>query len=473
MRGPSRRRFIQTAVAGSAGVLLVPRTYLFGAQTPPSRRINVAQIGCGRMGTDDMRGTMKHDLCRMVAVCDLDAKRAENARGLVEAYYKGKGESKVDVRAYHDYREVLARPDIDAVLVTVPDHSHALVALDAVLAGKDLHVQKPVTYGITEAIILRKAVRAKQRIMQTGSQQRSSKPWNTFRVATEAVRNGRIGQIKTIRIGIGQDEPKGKPPAPSPIPPTLDYERWLGPAPQQPYMEDRVHSQAAFDPKSGYGRPGWITTEDFGLGMITNWGAHHVDIAHWGMGMELSGPTTIEAKAAFMTGDVWTVHHTYHVEMLYPNGVLLIMDNTFPNGIRFEGTEGWVLCARGSAQVTASDPASGNQSEAKSLAASDPKLLTAPLGANAKRWAPSEDHYLDWLQAVAARRDPIAPIDESARSLEACAVAWIGMKLGRKLTWDPKKEQFVNDAEANAMCLRKPRSAAYDIVQVAKKAGLA
>lgn len=472
MSGSSRRRFIRTTVAGSAGLLFVPRTYLLGAQTPPSRRINVAQIGCGRMGTDDMRGTMKHDLCRMVAVCDLDDKRAENARGLVEAFYKGKGESKVDVKAYKDYREVLARPDIDAVIVTVPDHNHAIVALEAVLAGKDLYVQKPVTYGITEAMILRKAVRAKKRIMQTGSQQRSSKPWNTFRVATEAVRNGRIGQVKTVRIGIGQDAPKGKAPAPDTVPTTFDYERWLGPAPQQPYMEDRVHSQAPYDPRTGYGRPGWITTEDFGLGMITNWGAHHVDIAHWGMGMELSGPTAIDAKATFMTGDVWTVHHTYHVEMVYPNGVLLVMDNSYPNGVRFEGTEGWVFCARGAEQVTASDPKAANQEPSKALNASDMKLLTSPLGATAKRWQASTDHYLNWLEAIAARRDPIAPVDESARSLEACATAWIGMKLGRKLTWDPVKEQFVNDAEAQAMCLRKPRSAAYDIAQMAKKAGL-
>jgi myo-inositol 2-dehydrogenase / D-chiro-inositol 1-dehydrogenase len=472
MNGSSRRRFIRTTVAGSAGLLFVPRTYLFGAQTPPSRRITVAQIGCGRMGIEDMRGTMKHDLCRMVAVCDLDSKRSEQARSLVEAFYKGKGESKVEVKAYRDYREVLSRPDIDAVLVTVPDHTHALVALDAVLAGKDLHVQKPVTYGITEAMILRKAVRAKKRILQTGSQQRSSKPWNTFRMATEAVRNGRIGQIKTIRIGIGQDAPKGNPPAPNPVPATFDYETWLGPAPQQPYMEDRVHPQAPFSEKSGYGRPGWITTEDFGLGMITNWGAHHVDIAHWGMGMELSGPTTIEAKATFMKDDVWTVHHSYHVEMVYPNGVLLVMDNSFPNGIRFEGTEGWVFCARGAAQVTASDPKAANQAASQALAASNPALLTAPLPANAKRWPESDDHYLNWLQAVAARRDPIAPIDESARSLEACAAAWIGMKLGRKLTWDPVKEQFVNDAEAQSMCLRKPRSAAFDILQAAKKAGV-
>ncbi len=466
----SRRRFLQTSLAGSAGLVMpafIPRTYLFGSQVPPSRRITVAQIGCGRMGMEDMRGTMKHDLCRIVAVCDLDTKRLEKARSEVEKFYTGKGERVVEVQTYRDYHEVLARRDIDAVIVTPPDHWHALVAVEAVLAGKDLHVQKPLTYDIAEAIALRTAVRAKGRILQTGSQQRSSKPWDTFRIATEAVRNGRIGQIKVVRIGIGQDQPKGKAPRPETVPPNLDYDTWLGPAPQQPYMEDRVHPQA------DYGRPGWITTEDFGLGMITNWGAHHVDIAHWGMGMELSGPTTVEARADFMTGDVWTVHHTYHVEMQYPNGVLMIMDQTFPNGIRFEGTEGWVFCARGAAQVTASDPGAASQKEGRALDASDARLLTAPLGPNAKRWPQSADHYLDWLEAIARRQDPIAPVDQAARSLEACAVAWIGMKLKRKLTWDPKREQFTGDAEASALCARRPRSAAYDIGRVMKGAGLA
>ena len=465
----SRRRFLKTSLAASAGLLVLPRTYLFGSQTPPSRRITIAQIGCGRMGMEDMRATMRHDLCRMVAVCDLDSKRLERARAEVEQYYLGKGESRVEVKAYRDYRELLTRPDIDAVIVTPPDHWHALVALEAVLAGKDLHVQKPLTYDIAEAIALRTAVRAKKRILQTGSQQRSSKPWNTFRVASEAVRNGRIGQVKVVRIGIGQDQPKGTAPASQPVPPTLDYETWLGPAPQQPYMEDRVH------PQDGYGRPGWITTEDFGLGMITNWGAHHVDIAHWGMGMELSGPTQIQARATFMTNDVWTVHHTYHVEMAYPNGVLLVMDNAYPNGVRWEGTDGWVFCARGAEQVTGSDPNAkdAKAQKRKALEASDERILTAPFGPTDKRWPASDDHYLNWLQAIGGREDPIAPVDQAARSLEACAAGWIAMKLGRKLTWDPVKEQFTNDAEANRMCARPPRSAQYDIARVMKKAGLA
>ncbi len=466
----TRRRFLTTSLLGSAGAIVapvfLPKTYLFGAQTPPSRRINVAQIGCGRMGTEDMRGTMAHtDLCRIVAVCDLDSKRLSAARASVEAFYKGKGESAVDVKAYRDFREVLARRDIDAVIVTPPDHWHAIVAVEAALAGKDLYVQKPVTYDVREAKVLRQVVRAKQRILQTGSQQRSSKPWDTFRVATEAVRNGRIGQVKVVKIGIGQDRPKGAAPATQPVPANLDYETWLGPAPQQPYMEDRVH------PQTSLGRPGWITTEDFGLGMITNWGAHHIDIAHWGLGLELGGPEKLEGRATFMTNDVWTVHHTYHVEMAYPGGIQVILDQTFPNGIRFEGTEGWVFCARGSAQVTSSDPGAARPGERRTaLEASDPKILTSPLPAGAIRWAASEDHYRNWLEAVAKRQDPIAPIDQSARSLEACAAAWIAMKLGRPLTWDAKAEQFVGDAEANALCARKPRAAAYDIEQIAKKA---
>jgi myo-inositol 2-dehydrogenase/D-chiro-inositol 1-dehydrogenase len=472
-RRSSRRRFLTTTVAGSAGMLFLPSLHagslLFGQGASPNRRIQIAQIGCGRMGTEDMLGTITHtDLCRIVAVCDLDSKRLAAAKAKAEQFYTGKGESGVDVKAYRDYHEVLARPDIDAVIVTPPDHWHAIVAVEAVLAGKDLHVQKPLTYGISEAIALRTAVRAKKRILQTGSQQRSSKPWNTFRIATEAVRNGRIGRIHTVKIGIGQDQPKGKAPQAQPVPANLDYETWLGPAPQQPYMEDRVH------PQDSLGRPGWITTEDFGLGMITNWGAHHVDIMQWGLGQELGGPTTIEGTATFMTGDVWTVHQTYHVEMVYPGNVRVILDNAFPNGIRFEGTDGWVFCARGAGLVTSSDPGAVAQKEParKSLDASHVSVLTAPYGPKDVRWPASDDHYRNWLEAIQSRTDPIAPVDQSARSLEACAAAWIAMKLQRKLTWDATREMFVNDAQANAMRGRAPRSAAYDIGGIMKKAGL-
>ena len=465
MTDASRRTFIKTSAAAFLLPTFIPRIYLFGKGVPPSRVINVAQIGCGRMGMEDLRGTIAHDLCRIVAVCDLDSKRAEAARAEVEQFYRAKGESKVDVKAYHDYHEILARPDIDAVLVTPPDHWHALVAVDAILAGKDVHVQKPITYDIAEGIALRTAVRAKHRVLQTGSQQRSSKPWETFRIASQAVRNGRVGTLKTVRVGIGKDEPKGHPPMAQPVPANFDYATWLGPAPEQPFMEDRTH------PQTGYGRPGWITTEDFGLGMITNWGAHHMDIAQWAMGMELSGPTRVHGHADFMHNDVWTVHHGYHVEMQYANGVQLILDDSYPNGIRFEGSDGWVFCARGAAQVTASDPAA-SASAPKALDASDPHIIQAPFTERDVRWMPSDNHYRNWLEAIPTRKDPIAPVDQAVRSMQACATAWISMKLDRPLTWNPAKEEFVNDAEANAMRRRTPRSAAYNVHRILETARL-
>ena len=471
MINQTRRDFLKASLCGGAGLIALPSlvpSSIF-AQTTPNQRIQVVQIGCGRMGSEDMAGVMAHPLARVVGVCDLDSKRATAAQEKVVSFYKKKDEANVKVQVYHDFHEVLARTDVDAVIVSVPDHWHALVAVQAALAGKNIYVQKPITYGIAESIALRKAVEAKGVILQTGSQQRSEQPFPAFRPASEAVRNGRIGKLATVRIGIGLDKPKGKAPATMPVPANLDYERWLGAAPEQPYMEDHVHSQTSL------GRPGWITTEDFGLGMITNWGAHHIDIAQWAMGAELSGPNSIEAKADFMTNDVWTVHEHYHVEMVYPSGVRVILDDKFPNGIRFEGSEGWVFCTRGAVQVTSSD---GNAKDQKadsgkgSLQASSPTILAQP-GTDGKRWQPSPNHYLNWLQAVAAKREPIAPVQQAVRSVQTCAAAWIGMKLGRKLTWDPTKEVFVGDEAANAMCSRKPRKPEYDLAAVMKKAGLA
>lgn len=457
----NRREFLKTTAASSAALVIptfIPRTYLFGSSTPPSRVITVAQIGCGRMGMEDLRGTMRHDLCRLVGVCDLDANRLTAAKAEVEKFYRDRGESAVSVAATRDYRELLARPDIDAVIVTPPDHWHALMVVEAVQAGKDVYVQKPVTYDIAESISLRTAVRTTKRVVQVGSQQRSSQPWETFRLASEAVRNGRLGKVHTIRVGIGRDEPKGQLPQAQPVPASFDYDTWLGPAPEQPYMELRVH------PQSGYGRPGWITTEDFGLGMITNWGAHHMDIAQWALGMEHAGPRKISGRADFMRQDVWTVHHRYHIEMEYPNDVRVILDDTHPNGLRFEGRDGWVFCARGAAQVTSSDPnAAAPGAEPISLAASDPRLLEPVRDTNAVRWPSSADHYRNWLEAIAARRDPVAPIDQAVRSLQACAAGWIAMKLGRTVEWDAAREHFVNDDAANALMRRPPRSSRYDV----------
>ena len=442
MKHPSRRSFIKTSLGGAISFALLPDIIparLLGAEAP-SKKINVAQIGCGRMGGSDLGNVLAEPLARVVAVCDLDSKRLAAGKKMAENYYAEQGESGVKVKTFHDYHDVLAAPDIDAVIITVPDHSHALVAIEAAIAGKHIYVQKPVTYNIAEAIGLRKAVEAKKIILQTGSQQRSERPWGSFRKASEAVRNGRIGQLKTIKIGVGIDKASGKKPLPMPVPENLDYERWLGSAPERPYMEGRVHPQ-----DSVAGRPGWITTEDFGLGMITNWGAHHVDIAQWAMGQELGGPLTIDARAKFAKNDLMTVHGSYHVELLYPKNVQVMLDDQFETGIRFEGDEGWVFCTR-------SEDGNGQLP----LRASDKKILS-PLDGNAIHWMPSRTHHGNWLESIAANRPPIAPIQQSARSLEACCAAWISMKLKRKLTWDAATEMFVGDDAANALRGRQAR----------------
>ena len=470
MKNHSRRSFIKTSLGGAAGFAFLPGLIparLLGADAP-GKKIQVAQIGCGRMGRSDLGNVLKEPLARVVAVCDLDSKRLAAGKKMAEDYYAEQGESGVSIKTYHDYQEVLASPEIDAVVVTVPDHSHARLAIAAAIAGKHIYVQKPVTYSIAEAIGLRRAVEAKKVILQTGSQQRSEKPWGSFRKASEAVRNGRIGQLRTIKIGVGLDKPSGHPPAPQAVPGNLDYEKWLGSAPEQPYMERRVHPQNALE-----GRPGWITTEDFGLGMITNWGAHHVDIAQWAMAQELGGPLTVDAHAEFMANDAWTVHRAYHVEMSYPKNVQVILDNKFETGIRFEGDEGWIFCTRTEEKVTASDPnLPVDRAALLPLRASDQKILS-PLGANAVRWMASKSHHGNWLQSIAANSQPIAPIQQSARSLEACAAAWISMKLKRKLQWDAATEMFVNDEAANALRGRKARKPEYDFELLLQKAGIA
>jgi myo-inositol 2-dehydrogenase/D-chiro-inositol 1-dehydrogenase len=462
-----RRHFLKTTLGGTAGMIVLPNLFsgsLFAADSP-NKRIQVAQIGCGRMGLEDMGNVLDVPLARVVAVCELDSKRAAEGKRRIEEFYKKKGEANVEVKVYSDFRELLANPEIDAVVISTPDHWHGLMAVEAALAGKHMYVQKPLTYNIAEAIALRTAVRAKKVILQTGSQQRSELPFTAFRPAIEAVMNGRLGKLKSVQIGIGLDKPSGKKPAAMPVPATFDFDQWLGPAPQQEYMEGRCHPQDSFG-----GRPGWITTEDFGLGMITNWGAHHLDIAQLAMGQQLGGPSVVEAKADFMTNDMWTVHHGYHVEMLYPDNVQLILDNKFENGLRFEGEEGWIFCTRGAVKVTASDgDVKGDGKSA--LRASKPNLIE-PFASDAKRLMSSKDHKVNWIESIIANRDPIANVDESARSLEACCVAWIAMKLGRKVTWDVATESFPGDAEANALCTRTPRRAEFDIAALMKKAGL-
>ena len=243
-----------------------------------------------------------------------------------------------------------------------------------------------------------------------------------------------------------------------PVPPNLNYDMWLASTPEVYYTEDRVH------PQQGYGRPGWLRCEQFGAGMITGWGAHHIDSAHLGMGMERSGPIEIWGSAEFPKSGLWDVHGIFTTYAKYANGVEMVVSNEIPNGVKFEGTDGWLFVSRGDYQVTSSDPGTtGQTTRAKKLDASNPKILESVIGPNEFHLEVSKEHHGNWLEAIRDNKNPIAPAEEAHRSCSACLLHHIAMKLNRKLYWDPAKEQFKNDAEANKM-LSRPERAAYAVV---------
>jgi predicted dehydrogenase len=450
----ARRKALSVAARGTfassvlaAGFPAIVPASVFGANAP-SNRINIGAIGTGRISrTHDMPGVWKCEYARIVAVCDLDRRRMEDARTLVNGYYRQKTGKPYDgVTGHVDYKELLRSADVDAVLVSTPDHWHALIAIAAVEAGKDVYLQKPASLTIAEGRALSNAVHRTGRIFQIGSQQRSSPQ---FRYAAELVRNGRIGQLKTVYVGLPGD-PSGDEEPEMPVPKNLNYETWLGSTPWAYYTEKRVH------PQSSYERPGWLRCEQFGAGMITGWGAHHIDSAHWAMGTEYTGPVEISGSAEFPKKGLWDVHGPFKTEGVYAGGVRMIVSGEFPNGIRFEGTEGWIFVSRGNEAVTASDPVA-KLKDAQALAASDPKILTSTIGPNEVHLSVSTDHHGNWLDCVRSRQTPIAPVEVAHRSCSTCLLHHIAMKTKRQLHWDPIKERFRDDDEANAMLSRPQR----------------
>ncbi len=462
MKTPStnlnRRKFLTLTATSAAALgfpMIIPSRVL-GAGAP-SKVIQIGQIGCGRIATDmDMPGVLKHpQLARVVAVADFDSKRAALAQRKIEQSYEKSVSQKVTVKAYGDYREIIARKDIDAVMISTPDHWHAQPVVEAALAGKDIYVQKPLSMTIAEGRLVSDVVRAQKSVLQIGSQQRSTAQ---FHRTCELVRNGVIGRLKTIQIGLPID-PAGGSVTEIPVPANLNYDAWIGCTPKVPYTEDRVHPQSD-DPKKIFGRPGWLRLNQFTCGMITGWGSHHVDISHWGMGSELTGPIGVDAKAAWPGPDsFWDVHGKYSVKLTYANGVITTISDELPNGVRFEGDSGWIWVTRGS------------MNSAKSLNASDPKLLQVPDSELKTRLhrSPNWDHHLDWLEAMRERKEAVTNAETGHRSNTACLVSWIGMKLARPLKWDAEKEQF-NDDEANRM-LHRPEREPYGAFNAAKKAG--
>ena len=431
----TRRQFLKgsaVAVTGFLAPAIVPAS-VFGAEAP-SNRITIGFVGVGRMGMGDLQELLGHKEAQIVAVCDVDSNRVRNAQKTVQAHYakQNSGGTYKGCATYGDYRELVTQDDIDAVCVVTPDHWHALPAIAAAKAGKDIFLQKPLTLTIREGRVLSDTVRRYNRIFQVGSQQRSDA---LFRQACELVRNGRVGRLHTVKVGFGTDPGTGPEP-PMPVPDNLDYDFWLGPAPWAAYTEKRVH------PQKDYDRPGWLRIAAYGAGMITGWGAHHNDIAQWGMGTEYTGPVEIQGQTEYPKDGLWDVHGDFSIEYTYANGVKVICADNKKNkqGIVFEGTEGWVYVKRG--QIDA-----------------QPKsLLTSTIGPDEIRLYKSNNHKANWLECIKSRAETIAPVEIGHRSCTVCLLGEIAMRLGRKLKWDPDKEQFIGDDQANRMLWRPMRS---------------
>jgi predicted dehydrogenase len=461
----SRRAFISkaakttalTSLAVSGFPSIVPAS-VFG-KLAPSNRINIGAIGLGRISrSHDLPGVWRHEVAQVVAVCDLDTKRAEEGKKLVNDFYtKKNGKAYDGIKAYYDYQEMLINKDIDAVIISTPDHQHARICVHAVQAGKHVYMQKPTSLTISEGRVVADAVKKSGKIFQIGSQQRSS---TQFRYAAELVRNGRVGQLKTVYVGLPGD-PSGEEEPEMPVPKNLNYDAWLGSTPSVYYTEKRVH------PQEGYDRPGWLRCEQFGAGMITGWGSHHIDSAHWGMDTELTGPVEIWGEAKFPESGLWDVHGIFKTEATYANGVRMVVSNEIPNGIKFEGTEGWIFVTRGNYQATASDPVPNGEG-VKPLDASNPAIIKSTIGPNEIHLYESKNHHHNWLDSIRDNKQPITTAEIAHRSCSACLLHHIAMKLKRKIYWDPAAEKFKNDEEANAM-LSRPQREAYAVTDWKKR----
>jgi predicted dehydrogenase len=386
------------------------------------------------MGLGDMQELMGFDQVRIVAVCDVDANRVKYAQKLVEEKYSAQNKNGAykGCATYKDFRDLFARKDIDAVTIVTPDHWHAIPTIAAAKAGKDIFLQKPLTLTIKEGRVLSNTVRRYERVLQVGSQQRSD---FRFRFACELVRNGRIGKLHTVKVGFALD-PSTEPCPVMPVPAELDYDMWLGPAPWTPYTEKRVH------PQKGYGRPGWLRISDYGSGMITGWGSHHMDIAQWGIGSEYASPVEIQGWAEYPRNGLWDVHGTFNIEYTYANGIKVFCAGNDKNkqGVVFEGTEGWVYVKRGD------------------IDAYPKSLLTSTIKPNEIHLYKSDNHKANFLDCIRSRSKTIAQAEIGHRSCTVCLLGAIAMRLRRKLKWDYKQEQFVNDSDANKMISRPMRS---------------
>jgi len=418
----SRREFLKKTMAIAGGAAAFPYVVPSSApgQAAPSGRITLGFIGMGKQSQHLIRSFLNSPGTQTLAVCDVDKLKLKRAQDTVQEHYsKPNSTPYKGCAAYGDFRELLARDDIDAVVIATPDHWHSITVIQAAQAGKDIYCEKPLAQTIAEARAMVNAVRRYVRIFQTGSMQRSD---DKFRFACELVRNGYIGEVKTVTVGIG-GPPEDKPLPAEPVPDYLDWDMWVGPAPWRPYNSD-LSPHISFD-----GFPNWRYHSDFGGGGMTDWGAHHFDIAQWGLGMDETGPVAI-----IPPDDKDYKVLTYK----YANSVIMTRDNA--NGILFTGTKGRVEVNRGYLK-TWPETLQSQQIKPEEIHLYD-----------------SKNHYTDWLDAIRKRTKPICDIETGCRSVTVCHLGNIAYRLGRPLKWDPQREVFVNDSNANRLLSRAMRS---------------
>jgi len=392
-------------------------------------------IGLGSMGMRHVKGFLQEDDCQIIAICDVDAGRLQAAIEQINKHYSNK-----NCAQYNDFRDLIARDDIDTLCISVPDHWHTIPAIMGLRAGKDIYGEKPLALTIAEGQAMVEAVHRYNRVWQTGSWQRST---DHFRFACELVRNQRIGTLKKVEVGIGSGYKSGPgqstvyridPQPIMPVPKGFDYQMWLGPAPWSPYTEKRFHWNFR-----------WIL--DYSGGQVTDWGTHHIDIAHWGMGCDDTGPLEVAGRGVFPDDGLWNAAIDYDFKCTYENSVQMYVgsNNHYSQGVRFIGDSGWVHVTR-----------AGLDANPKSLLKEKigPQELHLPRPSGNNR----QGHRRDFLDCVKTRAQTITPIDIAHRSVTVAHLGNIAMLLGRKIRWDPKREQIISDPTASRMLSRAMRS---------------
>jgi predicted dehydrogenase len=440
---PTRRRFLQTAALFAAPLILPRRVW--SQETAPSKRLTVGCIGMGKQMRGHLGAFLGRDEIEVLAVCDVDTTRREAAKKRVdEAYTKKSGGTYKGCAAYNDFREVLSRKDIDIICIATPDHWHAYIAIAAVRAGKDVYCEKPLTHNIREAVTLVKEVRKAKRVFQTGSQQRSSKE---FRIACELVRNGVLGRVDAIHVSFGDPAAPYTLPA-EPMEPGLDWNLWCGPGPL-------VNYNPSLSPRGLHDNyPDWRKTWEFGGGMITDWGAHHIDIAQWALNADGSGPVEVRAPQNWQTAK-------RGAQLVYADGTVLT--HVRGKGVSFYGTEGEVHVNRGKFELIMDGKTVhkfwDREIDKGTSMEREVTLTEREYLANAKiKLYNSKSHMQDFLDCVQSRRAPICDVAIGASSVTACHLMNFAYHYGANVKWDPARNRFASGGSSRWLTREKYRN---------------